>query len=164
MRELSSIAFQRNFCLEKIISGRQRPGIQDVVRVFRTHLAKRMHRGLHQGTCGPMVLCGVLPLARRVRPVLKNTGGSLRRRGGSLSLRKREARGAPVTLGRADDLHHPWTVVPHPDPVEPKATVLPAAGGSRRLKTPRAEPPAGGDPGARVREPAIYPVCANFVR
>ena len=64
--ELSSIACQNIFCLEKIISGRQRPGIQDVVRVFRTHLAKRMHRGLHQGTCGPMVLCGVLPLARRV--------------------------------------------------------------------------------------------------
>jgi len=41
MREVSSIAFQRNFCLEKIISGRQRPGIQDVVLVFRTRSSNR---------------------------------------------------------------------------------------------------------------------------
>ena len=35
-QELSSIAFPNIFCLEKIISGTQRPGIQDVVRDFRT--------------------------------------------------------------------------------------------------------------------------------
>ena len=41
IEELSKIAFQNTFYLEKIISGRRRPGIQDGVRVFRTHVSNR---------------------------------------------------------------------------------------------------------------------------